>query len=449
MRFRFSASILLSFFIFLTLQPLSAASTDTTSVIGFINLGEGGDDVGPILTRSFIVYFSRLPGAKITPFSASDNLARTKGYLALKKPDNALAIQLGQTLNCRQVVTGSYRVDEAKATIVMEVVALDTATGELRFKRRYEGKAGPALLDTIEDVRKSVAGLFAGREVPMAMLEVTVTNAKTAYEVTLGGTPDGDAAPVYKKSLPAGQSMDVALRRKSDNFEVFRTNITLKAGEASRILYYPTAPVLIQSAKPDCEVRVNGKVLGIATTNATFSLNGLPAGQIHTLYLQNTLYRSQVRKFALTEGVPGLYSFDPNEFYARSRYSSVAPVWSLFLPGLSQFMANDAVAGSVFSVLGAVDIGFVVYCMMQYSTNEALSRNTDLSDTYRASAAIYRDTFGYAAIGGGVIWAGLAIGSFLHANAMKQAEELGQTWSVSFVPMAEPGMGLAFSCRLD
>jgi len=139
-----------------------AAQNQTTAVIGFINYGDSGNEMNTMLTHSLISFFSKLPGTKIVPFISADKAARDKGFFNQKKVDSDLAIQIGQILGSRRVVCGSYKIDAAGQNVKIDIVALDTATADIIFKRHYEGKAGPSLLDTVDNIRKNAAGLLAG-----------------------------------------------------------------------------------------------------------------------------------------------------------------------------------------------------------------------------------------------------------------------------------------------
>ncbi len=440
---RISASgLFIMFFVFTFFFPVRGNSDQTrsTAVIGFINSVSSDNETGVLLTRSFISFFSRLPGSKIIPYDVSDKSAEDNGFFINKNLDPGLAVQIGQKLGCRQVVFGSYKTDESRMTIEVDVFAYDTASDEILFKRHYRGKTGTALLDTIDAIRKDAAGILSGREMTIVELKITVTNTAQSYNVLLGGNPDGTAAPLYKRELPAGSPFDLSLKRTADGLEVFRTNIVLTRGKDSSIIYYPTAPVLIQSSVYPVEIRRDGLKTGIITTNETFSLSGLPSGLTYNFYLQNDTMQSLSRNVSLSEGKPSVLNFDERDFHPRVIYRGLTPAWDLLLPGSVQLQARDYWASLLFGGLWAVDIGILGVSLLGYFQADDIIRN-DPRLYYRDQVKPYRDFYMYASIISGGVWLVISAGSWLHAEGMKTDQEKEKGTGLNIIPADG---GLAF-----
>jgi hypothetical protein len=400
-----------------------------------------------LLTRSFISFFSRLPGSKILPFDISDAAAREKGFFSGKSADFHLAIQIAQALGCSRVIFGAYETDDRNLTIGVDVFAYDSVSGELIFKRHYTGKTGPALLDTIDLVRKDAAGLLTGMTVPVAQLQISITNTDAAYYVLLNGIQDGIAAPDYKKELPAGPPIDLTLRRTNDGREVFRTNIVFPAGSDVTIVYYPMAPVFIQSSKSPVDIIMNGRRAGGITNSDTYILGGLPAGSRYSFYVQNGELRSFVKDADLKEGDPVALNFGERDFYQRLDYRGLDTAWDLLLPGLVQLEAKDYWPSAIFGGLWVIDAGVFGYYLYGYLLADYIVNN-DPRDYYRAQVLPYRNAYEtYSAIAG-LAWAGLAAGSWLHASLMAGAEEKEKQFTV-YPAFSDGGIALCFEIRFN
>ncbi len=436
-------NLFILFLSFTLIPPVMSfsAQSKSTAVIGFINKGPLDSEMNVLLTRSFISFFSRLPGSKIIPFDVSDKAARDGGFFDKKGPDTDLAVRIGQTLRCRQVVFGSYQTDAKQMKIEINVSAYDTASGEVIFKRRYEGNTGNSLLDTIDNVRRDTAVLLAGKDVPMTELKIMATNTTAAYDVFLGGSPDGTASPLYSKELPAGSLFDLTLRRKTDGLEVFRTNILLTKDRDVSIDYYPTAPVFIQSSVCPAEVWYDGGKTGDISQKQTFILNGLPAGSYYRFFLRNKELETDVRKIYISEGIPSALNFDANNFHPRINYSGLSPAWDLLLPGLVQIQAHDYWMALIFGGLWLADAGICAYCVYGYFVSDNIVRN-DPRSYYRDQIKPYRDFYLPASLITGGFWIALAAGSWFYAEQMKAIQEKSRDFSFQIIPA---GSGLALN----
>ena len=419
-----------------------------TAVIGFVNAGSGDKDMNVLLTRSFISFLSRIPGAKIIPFEVSDRLSREKGYFNRNEIDQDLAIQIGQQLDCKQVLTGLYQVDKKNMTVRIDVYYYDTVTGDTIFKRQYEGMAGTGLLDTIDRVRKNSAGLIMGRDVPMGKLTVAVTNTRNTYEVLLGGYPDGFANPVYQRNIPAGAPFDVTLRCSNTGMEVFRSNVTLVRDKDTTLKYYPSASVFIQTGIFPADIYINGRKTGYTVSGESHILNGLPSATNYLFSLKNDSLQSVTREVRLTEGKPTAVLFEKNDFYRRYRYADTNPYWDLLLPGLVQCQAGDYGASLLWGGLWLADIGAFAYCVYMSCIADYIVNNSP-NPVHREEVRPIRDLFIALSAAGGAGWIGLALGSWFHAGGMRDAEvkEKNSGFSVGLTPRS--GFRLEFYCYYD
>jgi hypothetical protein len=258
---------------------LQAQEAKSTTVAGFINSGALQDDkINIIITKSLTSYLSKFVKG-VTPYTQVEKAA-SKSFWKQKKLDENDAIGLAQSFGTKQVIAGSYKVNNENETIVVNVMAYDVVTGELRLKRTYKGSSGLDLFDTIDRMVKEVSGLMIGRKLEFGKVLVSASEGTGKYVLYVDGrsTVELTNGRTFPVDSLAGEDSIFSIRLKEDGKELFQKVMNVEANSETVLRYVPSGRVIVKAPEGIYEVFLNGRAAGSTTEKGEMTLEGVTAG---------------------------------------------------------------------------------------------------------------------------------------------------------------------------
>ncbi len=221
------------------------------------------------------IFLSKLPGVEIKEFNEVEKLAGQNNFWESKKLDINTALDMGLMMKAKHIITGDYKVNKEKDTILINVYVYDVTTGDLILKRQYEDRAGADIFDTIDKIIKNISSLIIGRTITEGKLKVDVEAENKVYKLFINGNyqKDINKGEGYMENIVAEVPNEISLRIPGQGIEkeVYRNFITVKEGEVYSLDYFPSGSVTIKT-KPFSEIFINNVSFGKAGTNGELNL---------------------------------------------------------------------------------------------------------------------------------------------------------------------------------
>ncbi len=172
-----------------------------------------------------------------------EKAARQNGFWELKKLDVTAASALGLQLKSGRIVTGDYKVNKKKESIVINVYLYDTVTSELIMKRKYEGSSGRDIFDTIDNLIRSTSSTLVGRNITMGSLKVAVLG-EGAYRLYINANLQKEIkkSDGFLDKVAAGENAEVSIRSIDNDKkeqEVYREFIKVDENKTYTISFNP------------------------------------------------------------------------------------------------------------------------------------------------------------------------------------------------------------------
>jgi hypothetical protein len=277
------------FFFALPFAALYSVEMKSVTIAGFINTGEARDaSVNVQMTRSLITFLTKF-SKNVTPYASLEPAARS--FWKMKILDENLAMGIAQSFDTKQVLTGTYRVNNKKETIEINVFVYDVVTGDLKLKRSYKGSAGVEIFDTIDKMIRDVTGLLIGRALDFGDIRVNVLSDKGPHKLFVDGMFAADLTnrkPFLYKTFANSQSA-VSIRIASTGRDVLEKTVDVVKDGVVDVTYTPSGTVVIKTAIGTNDVFLNGKESGVIQTGGAGELTmpNIPANVPTTVQIRS------------------------------------------------------------------------------------------------------------------------------------------------------------------
>ena len=390
-----------------------------TVVIDFENLGEKRDDsVRITIMKSLIAGLARIPGAVIIPFDEVEKVRKEK-IAAEAGADKEWMIFAAQSFECRQMISGSYKLNRSEGKITIRIVLTDVATGEVRLERVYEGAVGMDLLDTIDSMSRNVSGLLQGRKILFGKIAVEISESSNTYTLTINGKKTAEITNglFYSEDYPAEEPVEISLRLKHEPAkEVYRTNFILDAEKTPLIQYRPLSSVGVKNLGRNAALFCDGLKIVDLPQDGECELT-LEADREHRLTLEKDQKILSEKKIRLAEGENRITVFTEAIPISGSKNYRNTAIWmNALVPGFAQFQAGDYLTGSIFCSAWVLTVGWTAFSWNSYRVSSEIQQGLpegwekqkyqNIQDTWKG--------FIYNGIG---IWAGVVLLSVVHAGS--------------------------------
>lgn len=420
------ATLLIVFCAFFPSVLAAQTFEKSAAVAGFINLGSQSDkNINLTLTKSLISFLSRVPGVYVVPYEQMEKMA--KQYGIWNKPGYLSEdfIGLGQRFHVKLVVSGIYRVDYTKKTIVIQVYIHDVVTGELLLKRNYEGPSDLGLFDTIDNMVKSVVSSIAGKEINFSTLYLSVFNTEETYFVSINGRDitNISAGIPFIYRLLSGEDTEILLKLGQGR-EVYREKIKPAADQMVRIDYEPAGNILVKTLTEGGEVIMDGRLTNVLQREGQVIFNKLKANRITKFSRWLDGFLQEEKEIATQEGETLLLLFDgKSHFESLINYSRSNPVMNLLLPGYTEFQAHDYLPGCLFSGTAVLSVCFTALSAAgYYSTQDRY--HSSVTDEEKDRYLGHMNTWQTLLIVSASVYAANDLLSFIHASLNKDAGDI-------------------------
>ncbi len=379
-----AARVCILIFIGFTLSFCGELPPIRTSVAGFINYGDSSDDdINIVITKSLIIYLSKLPGSLITSYDETEKAAEEFGYWNLKELDPGTAIRIAQKSNSKLAITGFYRTDNKSKIIEIQVFVYGVDNGDLKLFRMFKGSTDIGLFDTIDRMEKSMAGLLYGREFDFSSLSVRSEGIQKNYLVYIDGIKRGILSPLdrnFEDSFTAGNELELSIRMAGSEKEVFKKSLILVKDKKTEIVYKPEGTVIIKSDISNLAVLLDGTNSG-NVNKGNLAISGVTADVSHIISIKsgNNILENRGIKIGEGDTVTEVFEQKASGFDMRPD-RGFSPYYDLLLPGIEQFGYGDTAAGSVFLGIDVISLGSAIISYVNYDDNFIMLAAADPAD---------------------------------------------------------------------
>ena len=389
-----------------------------TTVAGFINLGDPGDEkINIVITKSLINFLSKTENAVITPYDMIENVAQKNGYWRRKQIDKDLALNMAQAFDSKQMIVGDYTVDRKTKKIQIRVSVYDVVTGELKLSRNYSGSSGLGLFDTVDAMSRNIAGLLSGMEISMGTVKVRVSGSGKFYRLYINGKDKAvlTGGSEYVEKVLANEEVEVFLRLTNGGNEVYREIYNVQKGTNITVVYRPMGNAVVKNMNRNGTMYLDGVKTGKLSGDETVTLKHIEAFRTHVLELktENGFIK---KEFTVEEGESSVVLFEQGSSSSQYfiDYKKSAPLLGLAIPGMPQFQAGDWGWGTLFLTLALGGVALFAtseICFIGSFDQYKKAATTDEEVSYYKTSEMWRNL----SITGMTLWGGTALFSVLHA----------------------------------
>ncbi len=308
------------FLIFTMTLTAQAGDIKTIAVVGFINQGDKTDNsVNKVISKSLITFLAKVKGTKVISYEVIEKLAEDNNFWESKELNVETASEMGLNLAVKQVVTGTYKIDNKKEIVHITVQVYDPATSELKLKRDYKGDAGTGIFDTIDRLIRNISSELVGHAVVMGNLEVEISSGST-YNLLINQIFQKkiSSKEVFKETEAAEEPLVISLTIPETGREVFNDTVTLKDGENRIVTYSPSGSIAVRTGIAGIKVLADDMPAGETGNNGELIIGNLKAGSNHTVRIEKDSKNMGSKTILVEEG-----KIHPAEFIIRSLFFSI------------------------------------------------------------------------------------------------------------------------------
>lgn len=408
---------ILSIFVFISgfsifLYPDTIASLRRpTVVIGFQSRLEKDPAAGNWFTRVLIRELQKLPAVR-TP-SADTVIGQMKKYgMVLEQAMNLTnAARIASDLGCVQFIIGSLEQDEKDNRVRVRFSLYDAQTLELEAEDGMIVKSGMGLYDALDNFQREIINILFDSETLSSKLGLSISAGKALAYVNGGNYGEIKRGDFRWVRIKPKRAVKVEFRDSLTGMNLYQTNVILPPDSEKKLVYVPSARIMIEGLPGARIRRSDGTILNILT-------DGYINTEMHSFQTDNISIETRENKYLLEMEtkvnseirIKAVKTPDPRKI----DYVSSIPWLNLAIPGFAQFQANDVFLGYFFAGLTTAGIGLTVFGFYADSQMTYKSQQTSAPEDikkFQTYGELYR-TIG--TIGAG-IWAISALVSCAYA----------------------------------